>query len=47
MSQTDAQSGSLGRLLGREFRPFAFIISLSTTPVTASLLTATVYAGLL
>ena len=48
MSQTDATpSWPLGHVLGREFRPFAFIVSLSTTPVTASLLTATVYAVLL
>lgn len=42
MSQTDAPSWPLGHVLGREFRPFAFIISLSTARVTASLLTATV-----
>lgn len=42
MSQTDVPSWSLGRIWGREFRPFAFIISLATARVTASLLTATV-----
>ena len=48
MSQTDATpSWPLGHVFGREFRPFAFIISLATTRVTASLLTATVYAVLL
>ena len=47
MSQTDTPSWSPGRIWGREFRPFAFIVSLSTTPITASLLTATVYAVLL
>ncbi len=47
MSQTDAPSWPLGHVLGREFRPFAFIISLATVRVTASLLTATVYAVLL
>ena len=47
MSQTDAPSWPLGRVLGREFRPFAFIISLATVRVAASLLTATVYAVLL
>lgn len=44
---TDAPSWPLGHVLGREFRPFAFIISLSTTPVTVSLLTATVRRALL
>lgn len=42
MSQTDTTSWPLGHVLGREFRPFAFIISLSTARVTVSLLTATV-----
>lgn len=35
------------QMFGREFRPFAFIISLSTARVTVSLFTATVYAVLL
>lgn len=42
MSQTDTPSWPLGHALGREFRPFAFIVSLATARVTASLLTATV-----
>lgn len=42
MLQTDAPSWSLGHIWGREFRPFAFIISLATARVTVSLLTATV-----
>ena len=41
MSQTNAPSWSLGHIWGREFRPFAFVISLSTVRVTISLLTAT------
>ena len=44
---SDAPSWSLSHIWGREFRPFAFIISLSTVRVTLSLLTATVYAVLL
>ena len=44
---SDAPSWPLRHVLGREFRPFAFIIRLSTARVTVSLLTATVYAVLL
>ena len=47
MSQTDTPSWPLGHVLNRKFRPFAFIISLSTVRVTISLFTATVYAVLL
>ena len=35
-------SWPLGHVLGREFRPFAFVISLATARVTVSLLTGTV-----
>lgn len=36
---SDTPSWPLGTLWGREFRPFAFIISLATVRVTASLFT--------
>ena len=40
MSQTDTPSWPLGHALGREFRPFAFIISLATFRVTLALIIA-------
>ena len=39
---SDTPSWPLGHVLGREFRPFAFIISLATFRVTLALLTSTV-----